>query len=446
MWITVVPGSTEGPELLLPERLFPGTEPTRILLRYGAASATVTATSRAHPAHLGLTASSPVPVSVSPLVLERLHIRTEPVYQVKAAPGEVEIGPVLGLLLGSRTNWYDDAYLQREPERVTAVYPVTGGLFCAFSPRNYSDEEGCAYGLFFNPGNSRWEYGALPPPAVLHRRSFFTSPSLVARAAGEASLFNSRRFTKWELYQIIAKDPELKRCLPATVEVRNGPEVFSLLRSHPTVVLKPSHLSRGRGILFVTRDVRRFRVLDCRGPGPSRHRVLTKDEMQALIQMELTGGQYLAQQRIALAEIDGAPFDIRVVAQRGPGGDWSEHAIECRLAGPGNLVTNIAYGGMAMTLPVAVRRAFGRELNAAEVEAQALALAAKFCRLLDTTGEHFAEWGIDLALDRGGRLWFLEANVIPTYKGFADLDPAVYRRLLAAPMRYAAALAGFEGK
>jgi glutathione synthase/RimK-type ligase-like ATP-grasp enzyme len=73
-------------------------------------------------------------------------------------------------------------------------------------------------------------------------------------------------------------------------------------------------------------------------------------------------------------------------------------------------------------------------------------IAHRLCRVLDETGEHFAEWGIDLALDRSGHLWIIEANVIPTFKGFAALDGDLYRRLLAAPMRYAADLAGFGGE
>lgn len=380
---------------------------------------------------------------VSPEVLRRLHIRTEPVYRLRADGESVEIGPVLGLLLGNRTNWYDDAYMQREPERVTDAYRRTGGLFCALSPRNCSVADGCAYGLFFDPREARWRYGALPVPAVIHRRSFHTSPDMVARIRG-AHLFNSRRFTKWELHQLISKDPALRSHLPITMEVTEGPEVFSLLRRVTSVVLKPAHLSRGRGILFVVRDGRKFRVTDCREEGPERQSVLTKPELQTLIARELVGHRYLAQQRINLAEIEGAPFDLRVVMQRGPDGQWSEHAIECRLAGRGNLVTNIAQGGRALTLGDALAQAFGGAVDPAVAEAQALDLAGRVCRVLDSTGEHFAEWGIDLALDRSGRLWFIETNVVPTFKGFEALDPELYRRLLSAPMRYAAALAGFR--
>lgn len=389
---------------------------------------------------------APAEVVASRALVERLRIATEPVYRLRVRDGELEIGPVLGLLLGNRNHWYDHDYLAREAERVTEVYARTGGLFCAFSVRNVSIENECAYGLRYDPRTSRWRYGELPLPAVMHRRSFHTPGGAVERLRQISGLrlFNSRRFDKWELHEILSQDPIFRAHLPETTRVHQGTEIFDLLARHGRVVLKPWDLSRGRGILFVETAGHSYVVADCRMAGCTRISTLSGTALEALIVQELVGRRYLCQQVIDLARIEGAPFDIRVVMQKAPGDRWRCHGIECRLAAQGSPITNISFGGRALRLTRALELAFGGAVDPGHAEQALLDLAQRFCRLLDRTGECFAEFGMDLALDRAGRPWFIESNVLPTFHGFEALDRAMYRRLLAAPLEYASYLAGFQ--
>ena len=446
MWISVAPGNGQAADLLLPPQVGALHIRERAVLKYGAGERSVTVGQLPEEAGggSGESQANPVRVQVAREVMAELRMRPEPVYQLRVDGETIEIGPVLGLLLGNRNHWYSDSYLSREPERVTGVYPATGGLFCAFAARNYSAADRCAYGLYFDPTRDRWSYGELPVPSVVHRRSFMADRASVQRvlAVPGLQMFNSRRFDKWELYQLLAKDARLRVHLPETVQAANTNKAMALLRRHHMVVLKPADLSRGRGILFAQRLFRQYRVIDCQGEGEHQVTTLTKPEMERLL-ADLGARRYLVQQRVDLATIDEAPFDVRIVMQRGSTGAWSESAIEVRLAGHGRLVTNIAYGGRALFLPNALELAFGRGLDPAEAEAEAVQLSRRICEKLDATGECFAEFGIDLALDNRGRYWIIEANVIPTFKGFAALDPRIYRRLLGAPLLYAATLAGF---
>jgi len=447
MWISVVAGAASGADLQLP----PGIRtdaPGRTYLRYGIGRVGV---SVARPESLGRPdrpgmgqhPDFPAPVIIRPEIIRKLCIRTEPVYRMLLAPGGIEIGPVLGLLLGNRNHWYTGSYLNREPERVAEVGRRTGGLMVAFSPRTLSLRDGCAYGLFFDPTRSQWSYGALPIPSIVHRRSFHQPPHSIERLWElGVQVFNSRRYTKWELYQILSRDEQLRRHLPETAAVTDGREVFDMLGRHESLVLKPSELSRGRGILFVSNDDGHFRVQDCRsGSAPVTTR-LDPEQLAAFLAGEIADHRYLCQAKIELATIDGAPFDIRVVMHRTP--NWQCTGMECRLAGPGQLVTNIAHGGRALWLEDAVQEAFGDAAAPTLVREEAVELARRVCHLLEHTGESFGEFGIDLALDQRGNMWFIEANVIPTFHGFESLDRATYRRLLAAPLLYAGHLAGFD--
>jgi glutathione synthase/RimK-type ligase-like ATP-grasp enzyme len=59
---------------------------------------------------------------------------------------------------------------------------------------------------------------------------------------------------------------------------------------------------------------------------------------------------------------------------------------------------------------------------------------------MDTFGEHFAEFGIDIAIDIDKNLWLIEANVFPSFKGFKLLDRKIYNKIRYTPLLYALSL------
>jgi glutathione synthase/RimK-type ligase-like ATP-grasp enzyme len=437
-----VPDKQPGLKIWLPAPLCSKIGQRVIPLRYGATEALV----QVYAVNArGGTRRNPLRIVISPEIIRQLAIRTEPIYRLLVSERSLEIGPVLGLLLGNRNHWYDDDYLSREPERVNEVYRQTGGLFCAFSPRTVSLRERCAYGLYYDPLREGWQHGAVPLPAVMHRRSFHIDHFALEqlKAATGATIFNSRRFHKWELHEILSLDPLLREHLPETELVTDPDTVFRMAKRHSGVILKPSDLSRGRGILFVKPTSGLYRVADCRELGRSSERLLSAAELTLLLQKEILPRPYLCQQLIDLAQIGGAPFDIRIVMQRSPQGRWRCTGIECRLAGPGQQITNIAHGGRALYLNDAVQQSFGSLQDPVLVEGNVVALSERLSHLLDQTGGTFAEFGVDIGLDRSGRTWLIEANVLPTFKGFKLLNPEVYRKILASPLLYANYAAGF---
>jgi hypothetical protein len=446
MWITVEPHRLGTADLLLPATLADQFASDTVQLRFGARVVPVTIARLDEDADpgVGTNRSSPAVIRLAPKLIRKLFIRTEPDYRIRVTESEIEIGPVLGLLLGNRNHWYDEGYVSREPERIADVYQSTGGLIVAFSGRNLSLLDRCAYGLYYDPLQNRWRYGALPLPSVAYRRSFHRSAMAVDQLQGDLGihLFNSRRYDKWQLHELLSEDPWLAQHLPETALITKGFSVSDWVDRSGPAILKPADLSRGRGILFVLPDSTGYRLIDCRKERNDQ-RELSKAELDRFVQKSMTRRPYLCQRKLDLAVIAGAPFDIRVVMQRTPAGEWSCTGIECRVAAEGHLVTNLASGGRALWLADALQQAFDGRLEPESVHLQVKVLAHRFCTQLDETGARFAEFGIDLALDREGKLWFIEANVLPVFHGFRSLDRPLYRQMLRAPMLYASSLAGF---
>jgi len=443
-WIELGGKANPG-EVVVPEDLWRHRVPGHVVLRYGSLEA---------PARLRLeggfreeTRSATVHrVHAGPDLQERLALRPEPLYQLRTADGRIEIGPVLGLMLPERNQAYLTADLRSRTGRVVEAYLRSGGLYCAFAAGDVSPVDRCVHGLFYDPGRRKWVPGRFPVPPVVYRRSFLQPQPLVERIREMPGVrvFNSRRFDKWELYEIFRRDWILRRYLPETVLAADGAEVRALAARYGGAVLKPRDLSRGRGVLFLEPEGDCYRLVRHLLRGAPVRQPFTAAKLDLEVAGRLAGRGYLCQRRLRLAEINGKPFDVRVVMQRTSTGRWRCTGIECRLAGPERLLTNISAGGDALWLTGAVERAFEGAVEPARVERKLRALGLRVCAALDSTGQDFAELGLDFALDRKGRVWLIEANVLPTFYGFRALDRNLHRALLLAPLSYGCRLAGFR--
>lgn len=233
--------------------------------------------------------------------------------------------------------------------------------------------------------------------------------------------------------------------LPETYEVHETETVLNHLKKYSIVILKPTDLSRGRGIFILRqKNVEDIEVIDC----------LKKDNKTTLIkESELeyflrNGGffshHYIVQNRLELATVNGSPFDIRVIMHKSRDNRWRCSGIECRIAGMDNMISNIARGGKALSVNRTLLLAFGPGIPAASIKKQVVEISSNICRCMDKTGELFAEFGLDIAVDKYGHLWFIEANVRPSFKGFKLMDYKNYLYICSRPIIYAVHLAGFE--
>ena len=129
--------------------------------------------------------------------------------------------------------------------------------------------------------------------------------------------------------------------------------------------------------------------------------------------------------------------------QKDKNAKWVCSGIECRVANNKSLITNISRGGYALTIWEALKRAFPDNTDIRLLKKQLDDLCQKLCLYLDETGHHFAEFGVDIAIDKYKRLWIIEVNVFPSFKGFKKMDYQTYLKIRYTPLLYAASLAGF---
>lgn len=372
----------------------------------------------------------------------RLLLPASQIYRVKFSRREVLLGPVIGLLLGSQTHRYSPRHMRKYSDRF-GIYPKVGGLVCAFSPSSVDWKESTVFGLYYNIRTKEWEYGKFPLPDAVYRRDFHSSEESIDRLmhSTDGKLFNSYRFTKYELYNYIEKNSELAAFLPATRLTESFGKVRDFIARYPKVILKPVDLSRGRGICVFERMGSVCRVTDYRYKVPVTSILPDAGSLENFFSNNPGFfSKYLMQQYIQLAHIGNSLFDVRVVMQKHPDRIWRCGGIECRVSGENCHLTNISRGGSALTLDEALERSFG---SAGDLPRRIDDFCRKFCLYMDEFGAHFAEFGMDIAVDTDKNLWLIEANVFPSFKGFKATDRKTYLSIRYTPLLYALSLTPF---
>ncbi|MFE0558712.1 YheC/YheD family protein [Paenibacillus sp. NPDC058910] len=226
------------------------------------------------------------------------------------------------------------------------------------------------------------------------------------------------RFTvksKWTKTKLLQSQQELAKLVPPT-QLFSRRHLFDMLERYGMVYVKPDAGSQGKGVMRVEKKGAAYqyqngiRTLTCRS-----YRELCRS-----LSKQIDSKRYLIQRGIHLLTYDHRPFDLRVMIQRNPEGEWEATGTVGRVAHPRKAVTNGSQGGTIYAADRLIRAsaddAKTNELLQ-EIDRIALAVAAH----MSHTYPALNELGLDLAVDRDLTLWILEVNTLP--------DPCPFTKL-----------------
>lgn len=391
--------------------------------------------------------AKPLEIQVSTALVKEMCIPVDFVYQLKYEDDRFILGPTIGFVLGERNHLYNPDFMKKYCDRF-GKYETFGGLVLAFSPRSIDWEKNIAYGLIYSVHENKWKYGCAPIPSVLYRRNFHQDTAKIQRLIDMTNkrFFNSHHFKKSDLY-LMKDEPAIKSHLPATFLLKGIEDLIHFSKRNNKVILKPVDLSRGRGIYILEQPHERegYLLNEYRKDFRIRHYISCEAALEEMLKnLGVFNKDYLFQKYISLLQVEGRPFDVRVVMQKYDIRKWQCSGIECRIAGKNEEITNIARGGKAMELEEIINE--HTDFSHEKIQKKILRLSQKFCGLMEKKGFHYGEFGIDIALDDKGYPWILEANVFPSFKGFKEMDYETYLRIRYQPLFYSVRLQGFKTK
>ncbi|MCZ8515785.1 YheC/YheD family protein [Paenibacillus filicis] len=208
--------------------------------------------------------------------------------------------------------------------------------------------------------------------------------------------------------------PTLRKYLPETHWITPA-RTLRMMRSYSTIFIKPNKGSGGTGIIRAKRIRNGYEVRS----GQSRKVVGSGSLYRAIQSFQKPSQRYLVQRGLQLGRYKGAIFDARIYMQK-PVSGWVISGMAARVAAPQRFVTNYHKGGHAAPLHKVLLSLFGKRRKANDRLSKIAALSYSIAA---TINKHhpIRELGIDLGIEKSGRIWFIEANSRPGHMLFKQL-------------------------
>lgn len=401
-------------------------------------------------------------VWVPPVVFSRLPLTPRQRIGCWESPDgqHLHLGPLVGLVVeGSgpaEPSWVAG-------ERARLLLEGAHSTHCAvafFSILDVDLERSSVMGSFQAGGE--WRRCTLPLPDVIYNRGTYPDPTqrLLARSirrqlrrALEIPFINPvAALSKWETYRALRFFPQTRDLVPETVPFDGADAVAAMLERHGTVYIKAEYGSHGSEVLRVEGPRWAGGKYKLNGYLRQREERQSFSDLTSLCQYLghcCQGLSWVVQQGIALERVRNRIWDLRAVLQKDDQERWQIPHLLVRWAQPGSVVTNTSQGADSIPLDQFLLHFWiaPRE-NPAALVARIREMSHQAALALEARYGLLGELGLDIGVDRKGRLWLFEANAKPFMDpGEGSYYPFRYARALATKSwaaRYAALAAPLE--
>jgi glutathione synthase/RimK-type ligase-like ATP-grasp enzyme len=347
----------------------------------------------------------------------------------------LRIGPLLGILINTQTTMNQPVFgaMTRFLEECSLTGQERGVCVAVFTPEQMMAEGGTSKGWLYH--NSKWRSRELPFPDVLYNR--ITSRRIERKPRLQSILrflrmhhgvyvFNTTFLDKRQVHETLMRDPRMQHMLPETHPYHPN-RIRTMLSRHGTLYLKPTNGSLGSGIIRLIKTGR-FIVCQYATANGTTTRVYRKIEKAiSHLNRRVKGSSYLVQQGLHLVTSRGRPVDFRVLVQKNLHGNWAITSVVGRIANDQHIVSNLARGGTVRKASDVIEELDPHQSrpSISKIRSTALDVANAFEELVDG---HYAELGIDLAVDKAGKVWLLEINSKPSKTDDTVINPSLATR------------------
>lgn len=374
----------------------------------------------------------------------------------------IHLGPVIGILAVSLPNRsrseLEPTSIQAELTYLSHVGRSIKGLVFVFLPSSVNWEQKKVKGYnykFLGPHHGVWESATYPMPDVVYNRIASRSSELRESVQNTLSKLNTLPYTqvfnpsylnKWQVYKTLSKNPALLRYIPETMKLTEE-SLTAMLKKYNVLYLKPSNGSLGRGIIKVKKLANNNLKYTIYARGRINGNVESPAKLLSKTRSTRKENLYIVQQGLELAKYSRSVFDIRIIFQKNGQGQWQIGKKLARIAPGRSSISNLSRGGRATRSSVIMKSLFRKKSIIDAKNAEIKALCEMVASELDREAEgRFGELGLDIGIDKNGRIWLIEANSKPRKTTETEASKVIMRNTFKRPLEYASYLAGFPVK
>jgi hypothetical protein len=285
-----------------------------------------------------------------------------------------------------------------------------------FSVDSVNFKQSKVRGVYFDERNKIWVEKDFPLPDVFYDRvkavkTYQLTGDEVRKRFDQLGIkkINSRgEFNKWELHQLFNSDDELSTHLPETKYFQNVNDLSSMLKRFEKVYLKGCKGSRGKQVLSVAKLPKGgYEVRSYMNTIGIKH-FHDLHPLHRYISSYLRGKRAIIQQAIDLITVDDCIVDFRGELQRNGTGELTITAIPARV---GKQYSPISTRGSSYSFEFFFEDMMNKSKEeTALIKSNAEEFLVKIYTFVEQAYGPFGELGIDIGLDKTGKLWFIECN------------------------------------
>ncbi|WP_066295204.1 YheC/YheD family protein [Bacillus sp. FJAT-29937] len=231
--------------------------------------------------------------------------------------------------------------------------------------------------------------------------------------------------SKWSQFQTLSTNHSITPSVPKT-DLLTKVTFKEYLYKYVGIIIKPCVGQQGKGIVKITMlDPFNYEI-------HFNNRKVTKTNMDEaydyIKEKYLLKKSYIVQERIPLAEIDGCPIDIRVIAQK-EDSSWKVTAKIVKVAGNGFFITNAAQ--KLLNLNQALQSSNLSMTNSEQLEYEIDKICISASKLFEESRPDIHIIGFDIGISHKGDIWIIEGNFKPDlsmFMGLEDKDMYMYIR------------------
>lgn len=395
-------------------------------------------------------------IILSSSLMEKTGLLEDTNCHLQVEGNTLRLGPVIGVF--SSNKYINKLKQQVIPkfrlfELVKANQTVNTILyFFTFNDVNF--DEKTVRGIYYDFKDNLWKENLFPIPDVLYDRGggfrkHEQEPSQRIRSffneLGVKKLNAQYHFDKWDVYEKLSGREEIKEYLPLTIEYKTYKDLLWMFQHNRTIYLKYVAGSNGQRIMRVTK------LNNNRGYHFSYYekklitrKVRTLKALIKAIHLLYKNQKVIIQEAIPLMRINNQLIDFRTTGLRNKDGDLQWGGFPVRIGKAHSPVTSTRTGAIVYRF-----EHFWQERERSEEQIEALRteiirFLTKVYEAIEAAYGSFGELGLDYAVDRNGKLWFIECNAKPGKDSlYMAYDEETVQKAFIVPLEYAKKISGF---
>lgn len=366
-------------------------------------------------------------------------------------PQKSTTNPVLGILICGGTTDKKRPFGECGYFRLLAEAGKPLGIeIFVFNPKKMDWGRRSALG-YIPTDRGTWEIVSRPIPNLIYDRCFYTTtnhylsykPYLNLLAHDPSIKILGRPLSgKIQTYLILRENEEIIPFLPETVLLHSSSQVFDFLDRYTHALIKPNGGSHGSGVVAIFQLTKKGFLL--KGRDRRNHSFQTvlesKHHLRNWLHQYIGSTRFVIQPYLSLSTPDGQPFDLRILIQKNNIKEWQTTGMAIRAGKTNSITSNLHGGGKAHKLHPFIDQHFTPQ-QVKKIDLAIQKIASVVPPFIEKNHGTLLELGLDVGIDRNGRVWILEINSKPGRTVFLRTgELEVRKRSIQLPMEYAQAL------